>query len=75
MMLLGDKKEVILLVRKHRSRYYGLVCIGRKAHYRKDGSCKHTDFMLEHAKPEMRHLIKVDPWGGKRRQPAVGEQR
>lgn len=64
-MLLGDRKELILFVRKPRSKWYWLSCFGRKAHYRVDGTCKHTEDVLRMVKPEIRERVKVDPWGGK----------
>ena len=64
MMFVGDGKEVVMLLRKPRSKWYLLCCIGRKRHYRKDGSCKHVQEVLENVKPEIRHRVKVDPWGG-----------
>lgn len=65
MMLLGDKKEIILLFRPKRSKWFRLICFGRKRHYRKDGTCKHTDDVLNMTKPEIRPRVKVDGWGGK----------
>jgi hypothetical protein len=62
---MGDKKELIVLIRKPRSKYYRLACFGRRAHYRVDGTCKHTDELLASVKPELRHRVKVDGWGGK----------
>ena len=66
MMMIGDRKEVILLLQRPGQRWYSLCCIGRKRHYRKDGTCKHTENILSHyVKPKARKLVKVDPWGGK----------
>lgn len=65
MIAIGDKKELILLIKKPRSKYYHLACFGRRAHYRQDGTCAHTDRVLDSVKPEARHLVKVDGWGGK----------
>jgi hypothetical protein len=61
----GPKREMIMLVRRHRQRWYALMCIGRKRHYRKDGTCPHTDAILKRVRPKFRKLVKVDPWGGK----------
>ena len=66
MVIIGDKKELIMLLKKPRSKWYILCCFGRKRHYRKDGSCKHTDVILTDVKPEFRVRVKIDPWGGKR---------
>jgi len=75
MILSGDRGELILLLRKPRSRWYALVCIGRKRHYRKDGSCKHTeDTLANMVRPECRHLVKIDPFGGRREMGANWER-
>lgn len=66
MMLIGHNKEVILLLRKPRSKWFSLCCIGRKKHYRKDGTCVHTDDVLKNIKPEEKYRVKVDPFGGKK---------
>lgn len=66
MILVGDRKELILLLRHHRSKRYHLCCIGRKRHYRKDGTCKHTESVLASIKPRIRKTVIVDGWGGKR---------
>lgn len=63
MMLIGDKKEMILLLELGRGRHT-LACFGRKAHYRADGTCKHTDAVLARIKPWHRARTKVDGWGG-----------
>lgn len=65
MMLIGDNKELILLARKPRSRQYTLVCFGAQRHYRKDGSCRHTDEAIANLKPEMVGKVTVDGFGGK----------
>lgn len=67
MILIGDRKEMILLVRRPRSKWFSLCCIGRKRHYRKDGSCKHTEEILANVKPEIRPRVKVRPFGGRER--------
>lgn len=66
MMWVTDTREVLLLLRKPRSKWYALTCIGPKRHYRKDGSCKHTDEIWECLKPEARPRVKIDPWGGRK---------
>lgn len=65
MMLVGDGKEVILILQAPRSKWIKVCCIGRKRHYRKDGTCKHTEEVLANIKPELKPRVKVDPWGGK----------
>lgn len=64
-ILLGDRKELIVFGRKPRSKWWILFCCGRKAHYRVDGTCKHTQSVLEMVKPEIRDRVKVTGWGGK----------
>lgn len=63
-MMWAVDKCLVMLVRKRRSRYYALACFGRKRHYRKDGSCAHTEAILARVKPRARKLVKVNPWGG-----------
>ena len=67
MILVGDGNELILLVRKSpRRKRLTLCCIGRKRHYRKDGSCRHTEAIIRSLiKPKYRALIDVEPFGGK----------
>jgi hypothetical protein len=65
MILLGEKKELLLLLRCKGQRWYHLCCFGRKRHYRKDGSCKHTDDVLAHVRPKFKPLVKVQAFGGK----------
>jgi hypothetical protein len=69
MMLVGNKKELILLARKPRSRQYTLVCFGAKRHYRKDGSCRHTAALLTRIKPELLAKVVVTGFGGKKDTP------
>ncbi len=64
MILVGDKKELVLVMQKPRSKWFYVACFGRKAHYRKDGYCKHTDAALRNVKPEFLHRVKVEPFGG-----------
>lgn len=65
MIAIGPKKELVLLLKRPRSRYYALACFGRRRHYRKDGTCAHTDDVLARVKPELLRLVKVNGWGGK----------
>jgi hypothetical protein len=63
---IGDRKEMILLVRdRDRKQHWQLVCFGSKAHYRKDGTCKHTESVLAGMKPWHRSRTTVCPCGGK----------
>jgi hypothetical protein len=60
-----DEKGLILLIRCKGQRWYHLACFGRKRHYRRDGSCKHTDAVMTRVKPKLRPLVKVQGFGGK----------
>jgi hypothetical protein len=64
-MLLVLDKCIVILMNKRRSKWYSLACFGPKRHYRKDGSCKHTDRMLKCVKPEALPRVRVDGFGGK----------
>lgn len=66
MIAVTDQKGLILLLRCKGQRWYHLACFGGKRHYRKDGSCKHTDDALARVKPKFKPLVKVQPFGGKR---------
>lgn len=63
MMTVRDKC-LQLCIRPKRSKYYQIVCFGPKRHYRKDGHCGHTDWLVALVKPEMADRVKVQPWGG-----------
>lgn len=65
MIAVTDQKGLIILIRCKGQRWYHLVCFGRKRHYRKDGSCKHTDEVMASVKPKFRPLVKVKGSGGK----------
>ena len=65
MILVGDQKEMIVLIRMKGQRWYRLACFGRKRHYRKDGTCKHTDAVIAGVREISKKLIHVDPWGGR----------
>ena len=40
-----------------------VVCFRRKRHYRKDGSCKHTEALLAQMKPGYRQRYVPSPFG------------
>lgn len=67
MILIGDKKELILLIKSEQDKRLHLCCFGRKHHYRKDGTCRHTEDVLASIKPWHRARVVVDGFGGKRR--------
>jgi len=66
MIMIGDKKELITLMRGHRSKWYRLACFGSAKHYRADGTCKHTDEVMISLKPGIKVRTKIDGWGGKK---------
>lgn len=63
MLWITPTKEMVLLMRKPRRKTYSLICFGRKKHYRKDGTCKHTDAIMSNVKPEYEGKVKVVPFG------------
>ena len=65
MVLKGDKGELILLLSDGKgSRIrHSLVCFGRKRHYHKDGTCKHTEALLNGMRPWHRSRTMVTPFG------------
>lgn len=70
MFLVGHNKELFMVASKpdkngKNSGYYTAVCFGSKRHYRKDGSCIHTEGLFEAAQPRFRKRIKIAPFGGK----------
>jgi hypothetical protein len=64
-IIIGDKKELILVSRKPRARYWTCICFGTKRHYRVDGTCKHTAEILAKLAPEYQGKVRVEGWGGK----------
>jgi hypothetical protein len=54
-----------VLVRKPRSKWWTLVCLGQKGHYHKDGTCEHTDEIIARLNPEKLPIerLKVIGWG------------
>lgn len=56
---------IIVVLRKPRSKWWTIVCFGQKGHYRKDGSCVHTDEVLECLNPACVCLeyVRVVGWG------------
>jgi hypothetical protein len=65
MLLMGDKKELVLVTTegKYPKLRVHVVCFGRKRHYRKDGSCKHTEALLTDMKPAYRQRALLHPFG------------
>jgi hypothetical protein len=58
-------RTIVMVLRKPRSRWLHVCCIGQKRHYRKDGSCKHTEAVIANVKPEFRSRVALKPFGGK----------
>lgn len=69
MLAVTDEKGLLLLIRKPGSRRYYLACFGSKRHYRKDGTCKHTEATLAHMKAWHAARTTVEPFGGKTKPP------
>lgn len=65
MILIGDKKELILILPVPKCRWIHLFCLGDKKHYRKDGTCKHTDAALRNLKSEYKKRVIVKGFGNK----------
>lgn len=38
---------MVLATRRTRSKWWEIVCFGQGSHYRRDGSCTHTDAMAD----------------------------
>jgi len=66
MILIGDKQELIVMLSEGKGSKvcHGLVCFGRKRHYRKDGMCKHLEALLAQTRPWHRARTRVTLWGG-----------
>lgn len=63
MIFVTGDKSVVMLLRKPRSRYFQICCIGKKQHYRKEGGCKHIDAVMEHVRPEVKSRIRLNGFG------------
>jgi len=61
----GSKTRTIVAIMrtKRHSKYFKVACFGSKRHYRKDGSCVHTDATLAQVKPEYRYRVRLAPFG------------
>jgi hypothetical protein len=44
---------------------WSLVCFGNKRHYRKDGTCGHTEALLSQLRPWYRSRTHLTPFGAK----------
>jgi hypothetical protein len=66
MLLVQPGPALVVMGRRSRSTRWNLICFGgRKRHYRKDGSCVHTEAVLERLKPDIRKRTKVTPFGAR----------
>ncbi len=43
---------------------WSAICFDIRRHYHDDGSCQHTDALLDGMKPWHRSRTTIDPWGG-----------
>lgn len=68
-LFIGPHRELSMLVRRRRSKWYRLSCFGRKRHYRKNGSCRCVADILAALPPDVRALTRVEGWGGKQPPP------
>lgn len=65
-MLIGDRRELIAVVKAPHANHWELVCFGARRHYRKDGSCKHTeDIRARIASDWHRARTRVVPFGNR----------
>lgn len=57
---------IVMLTRRRRSKWWKAVCFGQKTHYRKDGTCVHTDDLLASLNPELVPVdrVRVEGFGG-----------
>ena len=53
-----------LCIKSGRQRWE-LVCFGAKGHYRKDGTCRHTEAVLASLRPWYRSRTHVWLWGNR----------
>lgn len=56
-------KALITHMRLPGQRWYHLACFGLKSHYRKDGSCEHTEAFFDHLTEHGKRVTKVQPFG------------
>jgi hypothetical protein len=54
------ERTLIVVTRTYRSKWWRVVCLGQKSHYRPDGSCVHTDELLARWKRCPVDRVKVD---------------
>lgn len=65
-LAIGDKKEIVFWYPQGtypRCKVL-IVCFGSKRHYRKDGSCKHTQALVEQLRPGYRQRVELHGFGG-----------
>lgn len=52
-------KSIVILGRKHRSKWWDVQCVGCKGKRRKDGSCKHERSVLDRLTPKIRQYARI----------------
>jgi len=45
-ILIGDHKEMIVVMGRSKRGPFSVACFGTKRHYRKDGTCKHLEAIV-----------------------------
>lgn len=60
----GKTKALLMHVRVPGQRWWHAVCFGNKRHYRRDGSCVHTEALTARLTPYGKAVTKIQPWGG-----------
>lgn len=65
MILKPETGELVLLISQGKGAKvrHSVVCIGRKRHYHKDGSCRHIKALLSQMRPWHRSRTDVTLWG------------
>jgi len=59
----SKSRALVTMCRLPGQRWHHLACFGLKSHYRADGSCEHTEAMLDRLTDYGRSVTKVTPWG------------
>jgi len=65
MIFKTDTGELVMLFSQGKGPklYHNIVCLGNRRHYRKDGTCRHTEALLGLMRPWHRARATVTPWG------------
>ena len=59
-MLIIDR-NIVIVGREYRSKWWKVSCTCSKWRRRKDGSCKHERLVLDHLVPEIRKYAHIEP--------------